>query len=271
MAVIPPFFLDCVVGIGYADEGGRVNCPATGFLYARRRAGHGPAGEAVFGLYLVTNRQALAGRDRAFLRFSAIQGGGEQVVAVDLAGAEGPLWTAHPDVRVDVAVLGLDVRWLQSRGVQYASFIEDRHVMGLTRCCAQRIGEGDGVFVLGFPQGDAGAARDAVVVRSGTIARIRDFYAGRTAEFLVDSTVFPGNRGGPVVNRPEPTPPSGTRPPAGAQLVGMVSGFVPYRGVAGGAGGETVAWPAGENTGLAVVVSAQAVMEAIEYAETRRG
>lgn len=55
--------------------------------------------------------------------------------------------------------------------------------------------EGDFVYLLGFPMALVGDHRAAVIVRSGSIARVQDLFAGVGRSFLVDASVFPGNSG----------------------------------------------------------------------------
>src|ERR1019366_8874960 len=56
---------------------------------------------------------------------------------------------------------------------------------------------------LGFPLQLVGGERNYVIVRHGTIARIGDMLAGTNKNFLVDTFIFPGNSGGPVILKPE--------------------------------------------------------------------
>ena len=76
----------------------------------------------------------------------------------------------------------------------------------LSRRKAKELGlsEGDGVYVLGFPMGLTGQGEDDVIVRQGAIARVREtLESPAISSFLVDSFIFPGNSGGPVVLKAE--------------------------------------------------------------------
>jgi hypothetical protein len=64
---------------------------------------------------------------------------------------------------------------------------------------------GDGVFVLGFPMGLTGEQRNYVIVREGIIARLTEMTDKASSKFMIDSFVFPGNSGGPVVLKPDIT------------------------------------------------------------------
>ena len=73
------------------------------------------------------------------------------------------------------------------------------------------VSAGDGIFVLGFPVGLTGDTHSAVIVREGIIARIEDLVYFGGESFLIDSFVFPGNSGGPVLLEPELISIPGTR------------------------------------------------------------
>jgi hypothetical protein len=89
------------------------------------------------------------------------------------------------------------------------------------------------VYVLGFPLGLVEEGKqNFVIVRSGTIARIRDALAEKRDSFLIDSFAFPGNSGGPVIALPEIVSIAGTKPHNAAYLIGMMRDYVPYRDVA---------------------------------------
>lgn len=136
----------------------------------------------------------------------------------------------------------------------------------LDRAKANELGitEGDGVYVLGFPMGIVGKERNFVVVRQGSIARIRDVLASSSKEFLVDAFVFPGNSGGPVVVKPEITSIQGTKSLKAAYLIGMVKSYIPYQDAAYSKQTNRPRIIFEENSGLAEVVPVDSVRETIE-------
>lgn len=114
-----------------------------------------------------------------------------------------------------------------------------------------------------------GGQRNYVIVRQGTIARIRDYLAGTSTEFLVDATIFPGNSGGPVITRPELTSIQGTKNIQSAYLVGVVQGYLPYDDVAISTQTKRPRVIFEENSGLASVVPMDYVKEVVtEFIET---
>jgi hypothetical protein len=72
------------------------------------------------------------------------------------------------------------------------------------------------------------------VVRSGSIAHIQDALDRRSSSFLLDSFVFPGNSGGPVIlsRRGYGAPANRTHPIDFACVIGLVSAYVPREEIA---------------------------------------
>jgi hypothetical protein len=129
--------------------------------------------------------------------------------------------------------------------------------------------EGDRVFVLGFPMGMVSPERQYVICRGGVIARIRDFLDGRASDFLVDSTVFPGNSGGPVIICPSALAITGTSQIKKADLVGIVKSYVPYNEVAVSPQTGKPRMMFEENSGLTAVESADAIAHTVKLAARR--
>jgi len=100
------------------------------------------------------------------------------------------------------------------------------------------------------------------------IARVRDTLDSpeRFKSFLIDSFIFPGNSGGPVVLKPESplNQFAGEKPPIkAAYLLGIVRGFIPYTDVAVSAqtGRPRVTFE--ENSGLTEVIPMDYIEDAI--------
>jgi S1-C subfamily serine protease len=270
MALIPPFFLDCVTAIGRRRANGEITYHATGFLYGRFRQKDPTDGTRLhFGVYLVTNRHVFAGQLAAVVRFNPPAGQPGRVYDLELVDKSGKeLWVTHDDSEIDIAATSISARLLREHGIVFSYFQSHAHLMGRERAKATGVSEGDGVFTIGFPLGDPGGERNHAVVRHGVIARIRDYLAGGAKSIIVDASIFPGNSGGPVVTHPENIAITGTSPPASANLLGVVSGYVPYRDIAVSQQTGMTRIVFEENTGLAVVVPIDYVTEIVERAES---
>jgi hypothetical protein len=108
MALLPPYALDSVVAIGFSDSNGRPSWQATGFLlgYWLKKISET---EAMYRIYLVTNRHVLAGNNIAILRFNPEKEEPAREYPINLSRADGTLiWHPHPDADVDVGVVEID-------------------------------------------------------------------------------------------------------------------------------------------------------------------
>lgn len=263
MALIPPFFLDSVVALGFKGDDGVVRYQATGFLYGRFNY-QMDENTANYTIFLVTNRHVLSKQTTAFLRFNPE--GAEQAREFDLnlQNAQGDkLWFASEDVAIDVAIAPINASVLRKQGIQFGYFQNDRHALNKDRASELGLSEGDGVFVLGFPMGLVGEGRNYVIVRQGAIARVRDCLQGVRNDFLIDCPIFPGNSGSPVVTRPEITSIQGTQSINSANLIGVVSSYVPYQDVAVSQQTQRPRITFEENSGLATVFPIDLIDELI--------
>lgn len=265
MAVIPPFFFDCVIAIGSRDKAGAVSFSATGFLYGHPQPSTSPT---MYRVYLVTNRHVLTARNDVVLRFNAMGGTPAQTFDLSLTDSSGrPLFLCHSDAEIDIGVMFINAPVLQQQGIQFAFFKGDAHASTLSRAASDGVSEGSAIFLLGFPMGDAGKDRNFVVARQGCIARMRDTVAGVSKHFLADVVVLPGNSGGPVVTRPEVVAIQGTKTPERADLLGIVAGYIPYSDVAVSLQTNRPRVVFEENSGLAVAFPVEHIQAVITQAE----
>jgi len=261
MALIPPFCMDSVVAIGVPVAKG-TQWVATGFLYGHHVSGAGA--ERRYRPFLVTNRHVFAGADRRVLRFNALEGEPTRSFVVDLKDAAGkPIWFAHPDADVDVAVLPIAAKALEDGHLKFSLFQSDDHCAGVARMKDLGVHEGDGAFVLGFPLGQVGGVRNVAILRGGHIARIQDLLAGAGKNFLVDALIFPGNSGGPVISKPEMVSIQGSKSQNAAYLIGVVAAFIPYVDVALSQQTQRPRITFEDNSGLAVVFPVDAIVEVV--------
>src|ERR1700681_961765 len=108
MALIPPFMLDCVAAIGFADIAGTTTYNSTGCLYGHPLAPN-VSGMMTYSVWLVTNRHVFDGKSVAFLRFNPIAAAPAKVFPLALKDQTGALlWEKHPDPEIDLAVVGIN-------------------------------------------------------------------------------------------------------------------------------------------------------------------
>ena len=271
MALIPPTFLNSVVALGGPGEDGLIQYSATGFLYGHPTGQTATNGNKYYWVFLVTNRHVFSDASERsttlHARFNRPMGAEAKIYPLQLQEAIGMhSWTVHPDPGIDVAVLKLDEQQLEADGIEFFFFQSDAHTFTYNQALESGVSEGDGVFVLGFPLGQAGDERNYAIVRQGIIARVQDWLKGQAPSFLVDASIFPGNSGGPVLLKPELTSVSGTNPTNRCGLIGMVSSYLPYREIAVSTQTKRPRMIFEENSGLGVVVPHDAIMETVEIA-----
>ena len=264
MALIPPVFLDCVVAIGIDVGEENRRWVASGFLYGNFLSKVDEKNNQ-YDVYLVTNRHVLEGQKVVYLRFNPRDAVPAREYTLQFAGVENPaVYSTHSDPDIDLAVVKIDANILDKDGIRFAFFKSDQHVADRKSLEDLGFTEGDFGYVLGFPMGIVGEERSFVIVRQGAIARIRDYLAGASKEILMDCMIFPGNSGGPVVNKPEAMSIQGTKSQSAAYLIGVVAGYLPYRDVLKSQQTNEDRMIVVENSGLSSIVPVQYLCDLVQ-------
>ncbi len=216
-------------------------------------------GQSIYKLYLVTNRHVIGSLKEIIIRVNPYDGSAAKEILLNLTSST---LSFHPDPLVDVAVLQLDANIFDQ--MTYNFFTSDELVFSKSSMLSAGVTEGDSVFVLGYPMGFVGEVRQDVILRRGSISRIRDFYENRSSDYIIDAFVFPGNSGGPVIIVPETTALTGTIANRRSALIGIVKAYIPYldQAISPQTGRTRVVFE--ENTGLTKVESVDRIVEAIE-------
>lgn len=267
MALIPPFFLDAVVAIGAKNEKGEITWIGTGFFIGR------PTDENPnkYWIYLVTNKHVLKDQKKIYLRFNPQSNENAREFEIDLIdNANIVTWTGHPVEETDVAVIMINFELLRAAQMQCAFFYSDKNAMTKKQMIELGISEGDFIFVLGFPMNLVDKNRKYVITRLGVIARIKNYLEGFSNDFLVDSAVFPGNSGGPVINKVEFVAIENTKAINKSYLIGMVQSYITYRDVAISLQTKEMRSISVENSGLASVIPTDYILETIEIAHSKK-
>jgi S1-C subfamily serine protease len=267
MALVPPFYFDCVVAIGQQLPDGNKNWIGTGFLYGKfieQREGS----QKSYKTYLVSNKHVFQDQNLVLLRFNPSDDQPAKDYPTRLVNNDGmQLWTGHSNPEVDIAVIGINTKHLQAEGMKFHFFRSDEMVFTKAKLQEIETTEGDYVYVLGFPMGLVALDRQHVILRSGAIARIRDLFEGRSTDFIVDALVFPGNSGGPVVLKPEMVSIQGTRSNLEAGLIGVIKSYIPYQDIAVSqqTGRPRIIFE--DNSGLSLVEPTDYIIETIDEDE----
>lgn len=263
MALIPSFFLDCVVAIGIDTTPKEFQWISSGFLYGHFLESVG--NKNAYLVYLITNRHVFQGKSHLYVRFNPIVQEKARPYKLPLLDKnDKPLWFTSPDTEKDIAVIVINVKKIKDEGLQFSYFQSDQHAANISKLEELGITEGDYAYTLGFPMGLIGGDRNFVIVRSGSIARICDTLMRANKEFLVDTFVFPGNSGGPVVSKPEALAISGTKSQSAAYLIGIVKSYIPYEDVAVSLQTQRPRVTFEENSGLAAVHPIDFIQEVIQ-------
>lgn len=267
MALIWEYFFDTVVALGVPKANNSVKYIATGFLYGYP-AGKNEKGQKTYSVFLVTNRHVIENTGDILVRFNAQAGKHPKTQRIPVEDSGRTIrWTVHPDPNVDAAVLLIDefLPKIEESGIKMSFICEGVHTTTIDEMRNSEFGEGNEVFVLGFPLGMAGITQNYVIVRQGMVARIRDWYSKDTKSFLIDSLIFPGNSGGPVISKPVFVS-YGNKPRIDSKLIGMVSSYLPYTDIAFSrqTGRPKISFE--ENSGLATVVPIDTIQEAVSIA-----
>jgi len=159
-------------------------------------------------------------------------------------------WHFHDNKNIDLAVMvfGLnpeidDVKTIDETAFSY---IKDIDVA-------------EDIYLLGFQPG-LSVSKIKPIVRYGIIARLED-----DKTFYIDSSVFPGNSGSPVILKPSPITLRGRNIQLGSthlgRFIGICSGYIPYEEIAISiqTGRPRVVFE--ENTGLSKVWSVDIIKE----------
>lgn len=260
MALIPPSFLKSVVALGNREPNGAVTWIASGFFFGQWIGDLGE-GRADFATYLVTNRHVAHRLTHPVLRANSKEPL-RQVVDVNL-GIAPRAWTYHPDDSIDIAVTPIGLGGLLDAELDLDFFRSNSSALNSGQMRDQGLSAGDGIFLLGFPFSLVSEPGSTAIVRGGCIASLMDGIAGHESDFLVDVASFPGNSGGPVINRPEVTAIAGTSAVSSAFLIGVNFASVPYEDLAVShqTGRPRVSFQ--ENSGLACILFVDRISETI--------
>ena len=260
MSLIPTHFLDTVVAIGRRQLDSSIKYMATGFVY-RFAVEEDVKGKRLYASFVVTNRHVIECDCELFTRQNHPTG--SNVVGTSVTGE----WTLHPDPDIDVAVYPFHIPDSIVNVASPVSLYSDKNTMLRKELVETEFREGNEIFILGFPLAQVTEDKNYVIARQGIIARIQDWYDNASKFFLIDASIFPGNSGGPVLAKP--TVHTYGKSITTAKLIGMVSGYLPYRDIARSDQTGEAIFASEENSGLGIVVPLDEIEKTIRIVVDR--
>lgn len=263
MAIIPSFFLEAVVALGIELPNNQKHWIGTGFL-ASRKEQHDPNTLTV---YIITNKHVLINQHQLYVRFNNYNAIGVKDISLSLIDKNGiKNYSEHPNPNVDIVAIQIVPHVILDNHLNLSAFNLDDHSLTLDQMKNTGVCEGSMVYALGFPMNLVGNSVKAPLCRLGCISRVADAFVNpQVAEtFLVDAQTFPGNSGGPIISRPECISINGTPTNNSANLIGILSAYIPYRETlySRQTGKERMIQE--ENSGLTIVHPVDRIKEVVE-------
>jgi S1-C subfamily serine protease len=227
MALLNKHHIQSLVSVGSLD-GESFICDSSSFLIGFISQDNEDPTKKLYNVFLVTNRHVFNQRKKAHLRFNT-QDGRVKFFEQDLFFADGETcWLAHPNKDVDLALLNVHGSNFGANNIE-PNFIAEESFAYHKNFEEIGISVGDDIFAIGFPMGIAGEVQNYPCVKSGLISRIDSEIVTEKQAFIIDSSIFPGNSGGPVILRPTNMSLTGTKAVSNPYLLGVISGYLPYR------------------------------------------
>ncbi len=262
MAIIPSFFLDAVVALSVDSLNNEKHCIGTGFIVGRKEKNN----PTLSTYYIITNKHVIKNQKHIYIRFNSTGGTLVKDYRVDLYNTEGnPIFSAHPNDATDIIAFQILPQTLINDKSIWGAFDLDDHALNLEQMQSTGVEEGTLVYALGFPM-DLVDTIKVPICRLGCISRIKDAFVlkKRTPIFLVDAQTFPGNSGGPIISRPELVSIDGTPHNSSANLIGILSAYIPYRETLYSQQTGNARMIQEENSGLTVVHPVDRIKEVVE-------
>ncbi len=226
MALLNVDFLKSLVAIGI-EEKKKFTCLATGFLVGFIARNSKDPAKKQYWIFLVTNRHVFHDKNYVVLRFNTRDGKTKTFKQGLFFPNNEPRWLAHRNKKVDLALLNISPAILQQHSVDY-KFLPEEIFAYSKNFKTIGIEVGDTVYILGFPLGLSGKVQNYPCVKWGIVSRKDKEIIKDVKAFLIDSSIFPGNSGGPVIYRPTITHLGETIAVDKPYLLGVVSGYLPY-------------------------------------------
>lgn len=270
MAIIPPFFMDAVVALGIERPDKKKHWVGTGFLVGRAEKDTPDRST----IYIITNKHVVKDQMSLFVRFNGVGNTGVKDLTLTLINSSGmKVFSEHPSPVVDVVAIQIIPQVIINNKLSLSFFSLENHALLLEQMKNTGVDEGNLVYALGFPMNLVNESVKAPICRLGCISRVADAFVApnRAVSFLVDAQTFPGNSGGPIISRPEYISIDGTPKNTSANLIGILSAYIPYRETLFSRQTGRDRMIQEENSGLTVVHPVDRIKEVVELEWLRAG
>ena len=267
MAIIPSGFINSVVALGINLPDNKKHWIGTGFIVGRKEKNN----PAMSTHYLITNKHVVSSVKEICVRFNSVEGAFVKDYPISLYDEKGaPLFSPHPIETTDIIALQISPQQLIKDKSIWGSFDLDDHALTLDQMQSTGVEEGSLVYALGFPMNLVETIK-VPICRLGCVSRITDAFILKDANpiFLVDAQTFPGNSGGPVINRPEAISITGTPTNTTANLIGVLCSYIPYRETLYSRQTDRDRMVQEENSGLTIVHPVDRIKEVVELERER--
>lgn len=268
MAIIPSFFMDAVIALGIELENGQKQWVGTGFFVGRKEESNPDLAT----VYVITNKHVVKNQKQLYVRFNNKETTGVKDLVMSLVNKDGAkIYTEHPTADVDVVAIQIHPQVITDNNLSLNFFSLDMHSLTLDQMKDTGVDEGSLVYALGFPMNLVGDSVKAPICRLGCISRVADAFVNpkKASAYLVDAQVFPGNSGGPIVSRPEHISIEGTPQNTNANLIGILSAYIPYKETLYSRQTGHIRMIQEENSGLTIVHPVDRIKEVVELEWTR--
>lgn len=267
MAIIPTPFLNAVIAIGIDGVDDKKQWIGTGFIVGRKET----ANPMFSTYYIITNKHVIKSQRYFYVRFNSLGGTLVKDYRIDLFDRMGlPLFSEHPNEKTDVIALQIQPQALINDKSIWGAFDLADHALTLEQMQSSGVDEGSLVYAMGFPMNLVDPIK-VPICRLGCISRVTDAFLLKdgTPVFLVDAQTFPGNSGGPIVSRPEHMSIEGTPFNSNANLIGILSAYIPYVDTLYSRQTGRIRMTQEENSGLTIVHPVDRIKETVEFEYAR--
>lgn len=271
MAILPQTYTEATVVLGVATHSSQVTWFATGFIVGRYE-GLDETEQKKYTTYLITNKHVVQNHNALHLQFNSATG--TSLSTTTLRKGKHLNYSEHPDQEIDIIANRINVNGAIENGAIVSFFQLDDQALNKAAMKSTGVTEGTLVYALGFPvsldDGLVDSISKAPVCRLGCVSRIEHLYHNNNAKFfIIDAATYPGNSGGPVINRPEIISITNTPQNDTANLIGIVSAYIPYREQLMSTQTQRIRMVNEENSGLTVVYPVDYIAEVVEIERTR--